>query len=51
MAIFLYRLETDDDGMVINHDEAAQRVRQYVEWKEWGVKPELPFGNEELGIS
>jgi hypothetical protein len=50
MAIFLYRLEMDEDGRVLNHEEAEDRVRQYIEWKEFGVKPEPPFGNEELGI-
>ena len=50
MAIFLYRLEIDEDGRVLNHEEAEQRVRQYVEWKTWGGKPDPPFSNEELGI-
>jgi hypothetical protein len=50
MAIFLYRLEVDGDGRVLNHEEAAHRVRQYVEWKNYGGTPEPPFGNEELGI-
>jgi hypothetical protein len=51
MAIFLYRLEIGDDGMVLNHDQARERVRQYIEWKYFGAdKPEPPFGNEELGI-
>jgi hypothetical protein len=52
MAIFVYRLETDDDGQVLNHAEAAERVRQFVEWKYYGGdEPEPPFGKEELGIS
>ncbi len=51
MAIFLYRLEIGDDGSVLNHDEARERVRQYVEWKNYGTQPETPFGKEELGIS
>ena len=50
MAIFLYRLEIGDDGMVLNHDQARERVRQYVEWKNWGGEPEPPFDNGELGI-
>ncbi len=51
MAIFLYRLEMDDDGVVLNHDEASERVRQYIAWKNYDDQPETPFGNEELGIS
>ena len=32
MAVFLYRLEIDlEEGRVLNHDEAEQRVRRYVE--------------------
>jgi hypothetical protein len=51
MAIFLYRLETDDDGIVLNHDQARERVRQFIEWKNYGDEPDVPFGKEELGIS
>ena len=51
MAIFLYRLETDDDGMVLNHDEARERVRQFIESKNFGGdEPDPPFTKEELGI-
>ena len=51
MAIFFYRLETDEDGRVLNHDEAEQRVRQFIEWKNnGGDEPEPPFNKEELGI-
>lgn len=51
MAIFLYWLEMDGDGRVLNQDVAEQRVRQYIEWKRYGGdEPEPPFRNEELGI-
>jgi hypothetical protein len=50
MAIFLYRLELDEIGQVLNHEEAEERVRQYIEWKNDGVEPDPPFGNDELGI-
>ena len=51
MAIFLYGLEVAEDGRVLNHDEAEQRVRQFIEWKDnGGDEPEPPFGKEELGI-
>ena len=51
MAIFLYRLEIDEHGRVLNHDEAEERVRQYIDWKNYGGRqPEPPFGDEELGI-
>lgn len=51
MAIFLYRLEMDEDGRVLNHDEAEERVRQYIEWKDYGGgQPQPPFSKEELGI-
>jgi hypothetical protein len=51
MATFLYRLEMDDNGMVLNHDEARERVRQFIEWKNYGDEPDVPFGKEELGIN
>ena len=51
MAIFLYRLEMDDKGMVLNHEEARERVRQFIEWKNYGGEPEPPFSKEELGIN
>ena len=51
MAIFLHRLEIGDDGEVLNHAEAAERVRQFIEWKYFGGdEPEPPFGKDELGI-
>ena len=51
MAIFLHRLELADDGRVLNHDEAEQRVQQYIQWRMHpGEIPEPPFGDEELGI-
>jgi hypothetical protein len=51
MAIFLYRLEMDEDGRVLNHNEAEERVRQFIEWKSFGGdEPEPPLGKEELGI-
>jgi hypothetical protein len=52
MAIFLYRLETDEDGRVLNHEAAEERVRQFIEWQDFGGdEPEPPFGKEELGIN
>ena len=48
MAIFLYRLEVENDR-ILNHDQAEQRVRQYIEWKNYGDEPEPPFTKEELG--
>ena len=48
MAIFLNHLEVENDH-ILNHDEAEQRVRQYIEWKNYGDPPEPPFVNEELG--
>jgi len=51
MAIFLYRLEIDETGRVVNHDEAEQRVRQFIRWKMHRDElPEPPFENEELGL-
>ena len=50
MSVFLYRLEIDDSGKVVNHDEAEDRVRQYVCWKNEGDEPNIPFTEEELGI-
>ena len=50
MAIFLYHLELDDDSIVLNHDLAMERVRQFIEWKNYGDEPDVPFGKEELGI-
>jgi hypothetical protein len=49
VAIFLYQLEIDADGKAVNYDQARERVRQYIEWKNYGDEPELPFTNEELG--
>ncbi len=51
MAVFLYRLEIDDSGRVLNHDEAENRVRQFVRWEQYPNElPEPPFEDEELGI-
>jgi hypothetical protein len=49
MAIFLYRLEVDAEGEVVNHDQAEERVRQYIQWRDYGDEPEPPFAKEELG--
>ena len=52
MAIFLYRLEVDEFGQVLNHEEAEQRVQQFIRWKNDSRElPVQPFGNEELGIN
>jgi hypothetical protein len=51
VAIFLYRPETTDDGQVLNHADAAERLRQFLEWKYYGGdEPETPFGKDEPGI-
>ena len=51
MAIFLYRLEIDEKGRVLNHDDAEQRVRQFIRWKLYPDElPDPPFEEEELGI-
>ncbi len=51
MAVFLYRLEIDDSGRLLNHDEAEHRVRQFVRWEQYPNElPEPPFEDEELGI-
>ena len=50
MTIFLYRLEIDENGRVLNHDEAEERVRQFIEWETHGGQPKPPFSKEELGI-
>jgi hypothetical protein len=51
MAIFLYRLELDDTGRVLNHDDAEQRVRQFIRWNMYPDElPDPPFEEEELGI-
>ena len=50
MSVFLYRLEIDDSGNVVNHDEAEDRVSQYIRWKDEGDEPNIPFTEEELGI-
>ena len=51
MAVFLYRLEIDAEGEVVNdYDQARERVRQYIEWRNYGGhQPEPPFTKEELG--
>jgi hypothetical protein len=51
MAVFLYRLESDQAGRVLNHDEAEDRVYQYIQWKRFPEEePIVPFGDDELGI-
>ena len=51
MAVFLYRLELDQVGRVLNHDEAEDRVYQYIQWKHFPEeKPIVPFSDDELGI-
>jgi hypothetical protein len=51
MAVFLYRLELDQVGQVLNHDEAEDRVYQYIQWKRFPEEePIVPFSDDELGI-
>jgi hypothetical protein len=51
MAIFLYRLELDPAGRVLNHDEAENRVHHFIRWKSYPEeKPDIPFGDDELGV-
>jgi hypothetical protein len=50
MSVFLYWLEIDDAGNVVNHDKAEDRVSQYIRWKNLGDEPNIPFTEEELGI-
>jgi hypothetical protein len=51
MAVFLYRLELDQAGRVLNHDEVEDRVYQYIQWKRFPEEePIVPFGDDELGI-
>ncbi len=51
MAIFLYKLDVDSSGRVLNHDEAEQRVRQFIRWRMYPDElPEPPFEDVELGI-
>ena len=51
MAIFLYRLEIDETGRILNYDDAEQRVRQFIQWKLHPDElPDPPFEEEELGI-
>jgi hypothetical protein len=50
MAVFLYRLEIDETGSVLNHEDAEQRVRQFIRWKMYPDElPFPPFEKEELG--
>ena len=50
MAIFLYRLELDEAGRVLNHDDAEQRVRQFIRWNMYPDDlPDPPFEEVELG--
>ena len=41
MAVFLYRLELDQAGRVLNHDEAEDRVHQYILWNVFRKKSRL----------
>ncbi len=51
IAIFLYRLEVNDSGRVLNHEEAEERVRAFIRWKMAPEEmPEPQFNYEELGI-
>ena len=50
MSVFLHCLQTDEAGDVANHDEAEERVRQYIEWKAFNERPKTPFTDDELGI-
>ena len=51
MAIFLYRLEIDETGGAVNHDEAEQRVQQFIRCEMYPDElPDPPFEDEELGI-
>ena len=51
MAIFLYRLEIDETGRVLNYDHAEQRVRQFIKRELYPDElPEPPFNEEEFGI-
>jgi hypothetical protein len=52
ISIFLYNLEMDDEtGRVLNHDEAEQRARQFVQWECFRDEiPDPPFSDDELGI-
>jgi hypothetical protein len=51
MAIFLYRLEIDETGRILNYDDAEQRVRQFIRWELYPDElPDPPFAEEELGI-
>jgi hypothetical protein len=51
MAVFLYRLELDQAGRVLNHDEAEDRVHQFIRWKSYPEEePDVPFGDDELGV-
>lgn len=50
MAVFLHHLELAEDGRVLNHDEAEQRVQQYIQWQTCPAElPDPPFEDEELG--
>lgn len=51
MAVFLYRLEIDETGRVLNHEDAEQRVRQFIRWKMYPDElPDPPCEEKELGI-
>jgi hypothetical protein len=51
MIVSLNGLEVDETGRAVNHDEAEDRVRQFIGWKTHPDElPEAPFDKEELGI-
>lgn len=49
MSIFLHHLQVNDEEVVTNHDEAEQRVIEFIRWKHDAVPPQVPFSDEELG--
>jgi hypothetical protein len=51
VSVFLYRLELDQDGRVLNHDEAEDRVHQFIRWTSCPAEePDPPFSDDELGV-
>jgi hypothetical protein len=51
MAVFLYNIEIDVAGSVEKYEEARERVREYILWKNANGIPAIPFSDDELGIS
>ena len=49
MSIYLFYLEVDESGRVLNHDQAEERVREFILWKHELVPPQVAFTDEELG--